>query len=123
MTDRETHEQRVERLARAMCVADGLYDGNDDGGEIFDTDPDLREAYRRTARAAIASDREAGLVTVPREPTEAMVEAHIEECAGDADEADEARVRGCWVAMIEAANSQGILDNSAAIAAHERSHD
>jgi len=72
---------------------------------------------REIAREIRASDEAAGYVTVPREPSEAMVQAHIAECAGDADEADEARVRDCWAAMIEAANSQGILDNSAALSA------
>lgn len=117
----ETHEQRVERLARAMWRADGIRDlGREPEGPWAQISDVWRDEYRDFARAIIASDREAGYVTVPREPTEAMVQAHIAECAGDADEADEARVRDCWAAMIEAANSQGILDNSAAIAAHEQ---
>jgi hypothetical protein len=45
---------------------------------------------------------EAGYVIVPREPTAEMIEAHIEECAGDAGEAGPDRIRSCWHAMVEA---------------------
>lgn len=46
-------------------------------------------------------------VLVPREPTTAMIEAHIGECAGDADEAGPDRIRDCWHAMLAAASAQG----------------
>jgi hypothetical protein len=42
-------------------------------------------------------------VCVPAVPTEAMIEAHQEVCAGDADEAYPDRIRECWQMMIKAA--------------------
>lgn len=68
----ETHEQRVERLARAVCVADPH--APDPDAAILWGMKECRawEARVPLARAIIASDREAGMVTVPREPSEAM---------------------------------------------------
>ena len=54
----------------------------------------VRDAYRRRAIAVIAA---------MREPTEAMIEAHQEECAGTADEAGPLQIVKAWQAMIDEA--------------------
>lgn len=65
----ETHEQRVERLAEAMWRADGIRDlGREPEGPWAQISDVWRDEYRDFARAIIASDREAGLVTVPKRP-------------------------------------------------------
>ena len=58
-----------------------------------------REAGR-IADAVLRALDEAGCVVVPKEASEAMVEAHMAECAGDADEAGPDRIRKAWRAMI-----------------------
>lgn len=70
----ETHEQRVERLAKVIrlelvTMANCLQD------------PCLREPCEcaaALARAAIASDTAAGLATVPLGPTAAMLQAGVD---------------------------------------------
>lgn len=41
-------------------------------------------------------------VVVPKEPTVDMIEAHQDECAGDADEASPRRIREAYRAMLAA---------------------
>ena len=57
----ETHEQRVERLARAA------YETNNTEWDPawWRIDEGMREAFRKFVRRLIASDRAAGYVTVP----------------------------------------------------------
>lgn len=69
---------------------------------------DTRAKKVHRDRSLFAADRvlraldEAGCVVVPKEASEAMVEAHMGECAGDADEAGPDRIRGAYRAMISA---------------------
>ena len=59
------------------------------------------------ADAALAALHDAGLAIVPKEPSEAMVEAHIESCAGQCDEAGPESVRSAWEAMLSAGDLLG----------------
>jgi hypothetical protein len=59
------------------------------------------------ADAALAALRDAGFAIVPKEPSEAMVEAHIESCAGQCDEAGPESVRAAWEAMLSAGDLLG----------------
>mgnify|MGYP000620788965 CR=1 FL=1 len=87
MTSQDTPEL-VERVARAIwdTWSDAPFDPACD-------DWDTRESLKK-ARAAIEA---------MREPTTRMVQAHAQECAGDADEAGPKRIAAAWRAMIDAA--------------------
>src|SRR5690606_22926534 len=60
-----THEQRVERLARAAYEGATYWCVENDHGETDPYEDQIVDFCRAIARAVIASDREAGLVTVP----------------------------------------------------------
>lgn len=77
----ETHEQRVERLARAAYEGATYWCAENDQKDHEEADPyegQIADFCRALARAIIASDREAGYVTVPREPTQRMHTAMCE---------------------------------------------
>lgn len=91
-------ELMAKAAMRARCEILGFTDSE---GAIISGD-DWHQ-YLPEIDAAIAALYEAGYTFVQREPSEAMVDAHIEECAGDADEAGPERVRDCWHQMVKAA--------------------
>lgn len=77
--------EMIERVARAIrkAIEESEHNFGESGIEATCVD---------AALAALAEIRE---------PTKAMIEAHITECAGDAGEAGPDRVRSAWIAMIE----------------------
>lgn len=89
-----TAEELADMAIQHAGTVGGI-DEDDVGIEIL-----LREC-------AVRLRQQAGWVMVPREPTAAMIEAHIGECAGDADEAGPDRIRDCWHAMLATASAQG----------------
>lgn len=98
-----------ETIARAISV--GHAHGEPDmpwhpqGSNREDAFP-LWQWFQVDADAVLRALDEAGCVVVPRDASEAMVEAHMGECAGDADEAGPDRVRKAWRAMISAHTGQ-----------------
>lgn len=101
----------VESVARA--IADSR--AGDDEGEFealrdlvdFSGENKARSVFLEAARAALSALNEAGFVVVPREPTEAMVEA------GDArlDAEQGWDLSDIWSAMLSAALNQGSNPN------------
>lgn len=81
--------EKVERVAVAISNA---RDGFTESGASLVTDYD-----RDLARAAIAAIEAAGMVIVPRDPTEAMIAATD----------NEPGIRGAWQAMLTAASQDG----------------
>lgn len=64
---------------------------------VYDTETEAMEtAKRMTARAALLA-----ALGELRESNEAMIEAHMGECAGDAAEAGPKSIRLAWAAMID----------------------
>ena len=90
----------MERVRIALRLFDG-----DEKPEAHETATD--EYSVGGARQIIAAIHpgllDGSAVVMPKEPTEAMIEAHQGECAGDADEAGPERIKQCWSAMLAAA--------------------
>lgn len=94
-----------ETIARAI-----LYDLDEHSAAYVGFDADKMDEARvdgdcdflSAADAVLRALDEAGCVVVRKEASDAMVEAHMGECAGDADEAGPDRIRGAWSAMISA---------------------
>jgi hypothetical protein len=97
----EKQAPAIEAMARAIHDADPktATEGRWDDVWVHES---WRERAREAARDALAALAASGFVIVPREPTAEMIEAHIEECAGDAGEAGPDRIRSCWRAMVDA---------------------
>lgn len=88
----------VERLARAMCRSRGLAPDDDSGGHSSPNYWHLME----DARACMDEIEAAGLVIVPREPTEEMLRP------GDPPyRFHPSEFRELWAAMIAASPKQG----------------
>jgi hypothetical protein len=64
-----------ERLARAMCRNDGMIWEDQANAMTSGSGGNDQEVYLSAADAVLAEIAAAGMVLVPREPTEAMVEA------------------------------------------------
>lgn len=85
--------EMVERVADAILL--DLTDRSGFGNSWDSCDDEIKNEIRKAiGRAAIFA---------MREPTNAMIEAHIETCAGDAAEAGPERTGQAWRAMIDEA--------------------
>lgn len=104
----EMNESMIERVARALCIADGR-DPDEDWRvgptglfaevHIKPGEEQRWRTYVRKVRAAFAEIERLGFVVVPREPTEEMVASgHL---SMDRDGWDGAKT--CWEWMIAAA--------------------
>jgi hypothetical protein len=101
----------VEVMARWMCRADGgfpdgasdLHDGK--GGYVF---VKHWEDWRDEARAAIAALDAHGFAIVPKEPTEAMIDAAFDAIGEGANEveAERAQYRRAFKLMLAAAKGE-----------------
>lgn len=111
------HETDVEAVARAMCFANGACGDLSCGIARRCCWPNASTDWHEEARAAITAldtaraDR--GLVTVPREPTEAMVESAMASTAarlslpGSAMTQQREKMRIRYRAMIAASPTPG----------------
>lgn len=85
-----------ERRARAILAACDL------GIEWEHASSGLRHSCLHSARAIRASDEVTGMVLVPREATEEMIDVGAQECAAD-HESYRTMARETWEAMLAAA--------------------
>jgi hypothetical protein len=95
-----------ERIARRMYM-----DGNRLPEEEWDREfPQVRESYRELADAALAEIAAAGMVLVPREPTEEQLKAGYTGIMFDCDRDEEPNEADCgraYRAMLSAAPAGG----------------
>lgn len=91
--------EMVERVARALFTKRMPPFSSDADTDMAWND----KSFAATARRIGAHEDARAAIAAMREPTEAMIEAHISECAGDADEAGPKRVKTAYQAMIDEA--------------------
>jgi hypothetical protein len=101
MTD-TTDEALVERVARSVCLAGGMCDCRGPRQCLDWRERDVQDAARAAIAAVRAHDAERGMVTVPKQPTDAMLRAG----ATGSGEDSESVALGAWEAMIAAAGAR-----------------
>jgi len=102
------NKQLIEAMAKKTAVAIGAFTGMPDWSELkFQEDKDC---LIEIAEAALKAINDAGFVVVPKEPTEAMIEASGCECGMGAPEGygdpNELYITNDYKAMVHAAQEE-----------------